>query len=426
MAESATARYVPVPVPFYPAGSEATSTASESAREASADQTAVSKRTTDQQDNLSLGYHSITYTPSEDPQESILLSELIKISRKNPLLPDSDGCLIDNFYKWAVITKNYWLSVKTIKPACKCIPGKFWGYTHEARPLHNRFSHSRRKWKLAKVHEIMRHEEMLGTKEFTLLSLTASHEGGWRATMDRLILGRNRLLKIIRKYFQGFRYIWVGEPHTDKDHRGGDIGYPHFHIVIAGRVDNTILDSEGRGLEDKLRDYWSDKWDLGSHTFGLNFEVIDNREKALNYILKYVGKSFTNERGWSAAELIFNANLYGAMSDEENPKKYRTFGMCNEYNKLFPHKAREPSVCLDARLFPIIEENPFGDEDSIFLEKSVVLPRQLIPDWLGNINLIESILKGPPDYTTRPKYDPKGKPLAYLPNHWGRPCEGLR
>ena len=374
----------------------------------------------------SLGYHSITYTTSKDSPKVPLLSELIDTSRKNPLLPDSYGFLIDSFYKWAVITENYWLSIKIIKPNCKCIPGKSWGYTFEARPLHNRFSQPRRLRKLAKVYEIMRYEEMLGTKEFTLITLTVSHEGGWRATMDRAIFGRDHLLMILRKYLPGVRYVWVSEPHPDKDKRGGDIGYPHFHLVIPCRIDNTVKDSQGRGLEDKLRDYWDTKWKLGSHTFGLDFEVIEGSNKALNYILKYVGKSFVNERGWSPAELIFNANLYGAMSDKDNPVKYRTFGMCNEYNRLFPHKAREPSVTLDSRLFPISEENPFGNDGDILLVKPIVERPQLIPDWLGNLNLIESILNGALDHTTRFKYDPHGKPLPRSPNHGGRPCEGVR
>jgi hypothetical protein len=369
----------------------------------------------------SLGYHSITHTTSEDSPKTPSLSELIEISRENPLLPDYYGDLFDNFHKWAVITENYWLSVKTIKPACKCIPGKSWGYTFEARPLHNRFSQPRRLQKLAKVYEIMRFEEMLVTGVFTLLTLTASHEGGWRATMDRLIFGRDRLLKLLRKYIPGVRFIWVAEPHPGKDGKG-DLGYPHFHLVLPTRVDNTVKDSQGRGLEDKLRDYWDTKWKLGSHTFGLDFEVIEDSNKVLNYILKYVGKSFTNERGWSPAELIFNANLFGAAHDEKNPVKYRTFGMCGTYNKLFPQSKREPSVTLDARLFPISDEVDLPEKCAMHLG-----PRpQLIPDWLGNLNLIESILKGSPDHTTRPKYDPKGKPLPRPPNHWGRPCEGLR
>lgn len=375
-------------------------------------------------ETASLGYHSITYTASENSHEPLPLSELIEISRRSAKLSYSDWNITEKFKHWAEVTENYWISIKTIKPNCKCVPGKFWGYTHEARPLHNRFSYPRRSRKLAMVHEIMRFEESLGTKEFTLLTLTASHNGGWRSTMDRLRPGRGRLLKIIRKYFPNVRYVWIAEPHNDKDNRGNvDLGYPHIHIVLMGRIDNTVKDSQGRGLEDKLREYWSEKWKLGSHTFGLDFEVIEDREKALNYILKYVGKSYANKRGWSKAELIFNMNLYGAMSDEINPMIYRTFGMSSKaYGHLFPHSKKEPSVTLDARLFPISDESDLPVKNCM---KAGPRP-QLIPDWLGNLNLIELILKAAPDYTTRFKYDPHGKPLPRPPNHWGRPCEGLR
>jgi hypothetical protein len=364
----------------------------------------------------SLGYPSITYTPPKDSTKIPLLSDLISVSCKNPLIPNTYGFLIDAFYKWAVITENYWISIKTIKPACKCVPGKSWGYSFDAKPLHNRFSNERRLHKLGKVYEIMRFEEKQETKVFTLLTLTARHDDGWRATMDRLIFGRDHLLMILRKYLPGVRYVWVAEPHPGKDGEG-DLGYPHFHLVLPERVDNTVKDSQGRGLEDKLRDYWDTKWKLGSHTFGLDFEVIEDSNKVLNYILKYVGKSFTNERGWSPAELIFNANLFGAAQDEDNPVKYRAFGMCNEYNRLFPKKNKEPSVCLDARLFPITQEGPDGQE---YPERIVWDRPQLIPDWFGNINLIDSILKGNPDYTIRTKYDKTGKIIERVPDHWGR------
>jgi hypothetical protein len=212
------------------------------------------------------------------------------------------------------------------------------------------------------------------------------------------------------------------------------------------RIDNTVKDSQGRGLEDKLREYWSEKWDIGSHTFGLDFEVIADSYKALNYILKYVGKSYANKQGWTKAELIFNMNLYGAMSDEIDPKIYRTFGMSTKaYRHLFPPSEKEDPIkirwsrtlqkkisekiryrpnriTLDARLFPVSDEANLPEKNCM---KDGPRP-QLIPDWLGNINLIESILKGSPDYATRPKYDPKGKPFPRPPNHWGRPYAGLR
>lgn len=287
---------------------------------------------------------------------------------------------------------------------------------------------------MAIIHKIMNFEiEVMGTKEFTLLTLTASHEGGWYETMERLRKGRDHLLNILRKRFPGIRFVWVGEPHSDSQ-KDIHMGYPHFHVVLSARVDNSVKDSNGRGLEDKLREYWSEEWGIGNHTFGLNFEVIDDGQKALNYLLKYVGKGFKNKRGWSEAETIFNAHLYGAAhrrKPEEVPTgdplqdniKYRIFGMCNEYNKRFGPKNKEPSVCLSARLFPMETDHLDGTQK---IPKEIWIRPQLIPDWLGNINLIESILTGSPDYTTRLKYDPQGKPLPPPPNHWGRPCRGLR
>jgi hypothetical protein len=395
----------------------------------------------------SVRYSSITYTTSEISQEPIPLSELIEISREGLNLSYPDWLLSEKFREWAKITENYWISAKIIKPNCRCIPGKSWGYSHAAQPLHTRFSLKRRSRKLAIVYQIMEYEKSRGTTEFTLLTLTATHEGGWRATMDRLREGRDKLLKLVRKHHPDTRYVWVGEPHDDKHQRGNvDLGFPHFHIVLMARIDNTVKDSQGRGLEDKLREYWSEKWDIGSHTFGLDFEVIADSYKALNYILKYVGKSYANKQGWTKAELIFNMNLYGAMSDEIDPKIYRTFGMSTKaYRHLFPPSEKEDPIkirwsrtlqkkisekiryrpnriTLDARLFPVSDEANLPEKNCM---KDGPRP-QLIPDWLGNINLIESILKGSPDYATRPKYDPKGKPFPRPPNHWGRPYAGLR
>ena len=373
----------------------------------------------------SLGYSSITYTASDELQsylKELKLSDIIKNSRGTQLVEQEYSFEIDAFYKWALITENYWLSATSIKPACKCIPGKSWGYTRGAFPIYNRFTKIRRNHKLAKIYQIMEYERALGTTTFTLLSLTSSHDGGWLETFNRLCKGRGNLLKILRKYIPGLRFIWIAEPHPN----GSDVGYPHIHLVVPGRVDNSVKDSQGRGMEDKLRELWSKDWELGSHTFGLDFQIIENSNQALNYILSYVGKGFVSERGWGPEELIFNTMLYSSSSNEQNPRVYRTVGMCNEYSELFEKKVKEPSVCLDARLFPIVQEIPGNLDGDVYPEKQVLQRPQLIPDWLGNINLIDSISKGWPDYTTRFKYDTAGKPLPRPPSHWGRPYGGLR
>lgn len=375
-----------------------------------------------------LGYSSITHTAHNPPSEPLpdpVLSELIQnaIGKATGLSGPYMG-LIEDFLKWAEMVENYWISVKTIKPFCKCVPGKYWGYDHHARPLHNRFSYQRRIVKLARVYRIIEYESELNNHDFTLITLTASHDGGWYETMDRLCKGRDRLLKLLRKYLhadypRGIRYVWVPEPHES--------GFPHIHLLVSARVDNTVRDSQGRGMEDKLRDLWSGKWALGSHTFGLDFEYMETPDKALNYMLKYVGKSFVDRRGWSEAELIFNAHLYGSLHDERIPEEdrrsYRSLGMCNEYSDLFPKKKKEPSVTLDARLFPLSDELDLPEKNCM---KGGPRP-QLIPDWLGNVNLIASINAGRPDYTTRFEYDPRtGRRLPRPSSHWGRPHVGFR
>jgi hypothetical protein len=389
-----------------------------------------------ERETTSLGYYSITYTASEELElvsPKLELSDVIKNSRGNPKVEQEYGHAIDAFYKWAQVTENYWVSAISIKPACKCVSdqqiaasikagckvdtGKSWGYTRGAFPLHNRFSQTRRNQKLLKIYKIMEYEEAkYGTTTFTLVTLTASHDGGFSETFDRLCKGRGLLMKILRKYLPKLRSVWVVEPHPN----GSDIGYPHIHLVLACRVDNSVKDSQGRGMEDKLRELWSEEWELGSHTFGLDFKVIENSNQALNYILSYTGKSFVSERGWGQEELIFNTMLYACSSNEDNPRVYRTMGLCKEYSDLFKKK-EEPSVCLDARLFPIVQEIPGNLDGDVYPEKQIIQRPQLIPDWLGNRNLVDSISKGSPDYTTRFKYDKAGKPLPRPPSHWGRP-----
>jgi len=370
----------------------------------------------------SLGYSSITYTPPETPKKEIHVSDTIRNTWKSgSLLLVPHAGLIRKFYDHVKLTEQYWISIRTIKPNCKCTPGKYWGYDHHARRLNNRWSHPRRLLKVGRMYEIGRYEESLGGTEFTLLTLTDQHNtedyaNGWYDSMERLCVGRGRLLKHVRKCIPGVRYCWVVEPHPAS-------GFPHIHLMVAARVDNSVTDPSGRGLEDKLRALWSEEWKIGSHTFGLDFEPMDSPDMALNYMLKYIGKSFADERGWGPAELIFNAHIYGAIHErgEDLAKCYRTFGMCNEYNRLFSREEKEPSVTLDVQLFPL-------DESADLPQKCCIKdgPRpQLIPDWLGNVNLISSINAGCPDYTARFECDRAGRQLPRPSSHWGRPL-GVR
>lgn len=355
------------------------------------------------------GYTVGVYEPEPIKQLSELIADSYEAHKDNPKVRAIRYQIFD-FIKYAQISENYWIHTESIKFG-KCVPGKDWGFTKSAHPCETRFSLKNRTRRLWHIHRIIDFEKAMGTQKFTLLSITASHEGGWEKTYQRLLEGWDLLSKLLRKYIPDCRYYRVAEPHPTED---GDTGYPHFHVVVAGAIDNNTKTDSGRGLEDFLRDMWSSKWSIGSHTYGLNFEVIDDNEKILNYLMKYVGKSYYSIQGWSPAELIFNTMLYACAHREVDPIAYRTMSCCQKYSELARRNNPEPSVTLEAELRPV-EPELDGDQLPV---KAVVLRRLLIPDFIGSPRFAGTVV----DYSTPSARWVNGVKIEPLPIHWGRAC----
>jgi len=268
-------------------------------------------------------------------------------------------------------------------------------------PLLNRWHPARRAAWIARMYLLTNWYE--ATKPgCTMISLTGYQEGiPIYETWDRINQSRTKLLKICRKYLGQFSYIWVVEPHTKEGS-----GYPHYHLVIFKTVDNTVKDSFGEGMEDKLRRlYSSDReiggWDTGSHTYGLDFKVMEGDqgiENLKNYLLKYISKSYITSDGWGDAELIFNAHLWGAShnwkSDDRDlvydeflnaPCMYRLIGMSRDLSRLMKpieDPDKEPVLWYHIdETEPIDVKTDKGEIEEEYVCK-ILYHREVLPDWL--------------------------------------------
>lgn len=291
--------------------------------------------------------------------------------------------LVLKFFIRMSIAENYRIHTRKYNPHHKCVPGKSgFGLSDSWIPAYNRFSQQRRNLKLKLINKIFEYEQMLGTVDFTLITLTVRHEPSWEATMIKLKRSHNLFLKHLRFMNKNLRYVAVVEPHPSPD---GNMGYPHIHLVVAGRVDNTLKTKNGRGAEDHLRDKWSKShedggWAFGSHTHGLNFEVVSDSKKILNYLLKYVGKSFYSNKGWDPEELVFNTWLSYCSSRKHDPKIYRTLTQCEKYSKLMRKEEFEDGAILMKVELEPTEEEVEGTEQPLH----TTYERRLIPDYIGS------------------------------------------
>ena len=304
-------------------------------------------------------------------------------------------------------------------------PGDF-GKRSVSGPLLNRWHPQRRIAWIAKMCQLALWYEANRIEGCTLISLTGYQENSGLSiydTWDNINESRVKLLKILRKYLGKISYFWVVEPHTENN-----TGYPHYHLAVFREVDNNIKDSQGVGMEDKLRRLYSDEWGTGSHTYGLDFQVMkgDSRINDLkNYLMKYISKGYVGTDGWSEGELIFNAHLYGATHGYREGKEgeqinekgqynrvYRLIGMSRDLSKMLKpeEEDKEQIVWLDIEE---VEPTEFKDPDTGEITTSErtkpLYQRQLIPDWLDDAFWIDKngIIK---------KHDPQ--PIFFGP--WGR------
>lgn len=208
-------------------------------------------------------------------------------------------------------------------------------------------------------------------KEITMITLTAAHpdEVAVNNAWFQLNKSRGKLIKLVKKYCGNPDYFWVCEPHPDKD-----AGYAHYHLAVFADVSNNVKDSQGRGMEDKLRDLWSTKYKTGSHTYGLDFSKNKEEVKSLkNYLVKYLRPGFLLG-GWSIGTLIFNAHLWD--------NKFRLYGASKAISHMMSIKDESDNdiVWLETRL-KTVELTPENEEVEI---DRVIWYRQYIPDWIDN------------------------------------------
>jgi hypothetical protein len=287
-----------------------------------------------------------------------------------------------------------------------------------AGPLLNRWHPKRRMQWLARMYQLALWYEANRIDGCTLISLTGYQENSGLSiydTWDNINESRKKILKILRKVFSGLSYFWVVEPHTENN-----TGYPHYHLAVFREVDNNIKDSYGEGMEDKLRRLYSKEWGTGSHTYGLDFNVMKGAtaiKDLKNYLMKYISKGYVNDAGWSDAELIFNAHLYGATHGFRPPKpeemldyrgqyskKYRLIGMSRDLSALLKPEDEDKEQIVWLHTEEVEPQEIKGEDGEIEMweRKKELYHRQLIPDWINPFREVwDGIYRDPPI-----KYDP--------------------
>jgi hypothetical protein len=350
----------------------------------------------------SLGSLSINDTPTIKP------SELAWKSYRNcsTAVKGKYGKLLLDFCRYMEMCDNSGFQAEGIAVGARCksyyaldkYSKNDYGKRKVSGPLLNRWHPKRRTAWIAKMHTVSNWYEANRIDGCTLITLTGYQENSGLSfydTWDAITESRIKLLKILRKYVGKISYFWVVEPHTQNE-----TGYPHFHLAVFANIDNNIRDSNGEGMEDKLRRLYSEEWKTGSHTYGLDFKQMtgDNNIKDLkNYLMKYISKGYIGDEIWSPGELIFNAHLYGATHGNRpgNPgempdiksnftKKYRLIGMSRDLSDLIRPEDpdREDIVWLRVDETEPTEQK---DEEGNYITSERVktlFERLLIPDWL--------------------------------------------
>ena len=349
---------------------------------------------------------SITYTTSVTPTKKPYEIAWQSYRNCSSIKKEKYGKLLPNFCTYMEMCDNSGFKAIGIAPGS---PGN--GFREINGALLNRWHPQRRIQWLAKMHHVSDWYEVNRIFGCTLITLTGYQENSGLSfydTWDNITDSRGKLLKILRKYIGKFDYFWVIEPHTGKDGEPGS-GYPHIHLAVFFEVDNNITDSQGRGMEDKLRDLYSKEWKTGSHTYGLDFKVMKGDGAIVNlknYLMKYIAKGYVNDSGWSEEELVFNAHIYGATHGYRPPKpgehlnkrgdytkNYRLIGMSNSLSEMLKPDEMEKEQVVWLKVDETETKEVFDDGGKIVeTEVSQILyERQLIPDWLDTWRLTTNV-----------------------------------
>lgn len=301
-------------------------------------------------------YKGITYTEHRQPSE-IAKEALSHIGEKDPyfqicrdFVEYLDQCEMKGF-----VLRGY-----------DTIPGKIKTCRLD---YNNRWGPARRKELSNKLEKLETWFEIQEDRPVTLVTLTSYQEGRTIAgAWYELNKSRGKLSKLIAKYFNSPDYFWVVEPHKS--------GYVHYHMAVFAHIDNETKDKKGKGIEDKFREIWAEKYKTGNHTYGLDFSKKEDEDKIKhlkNYLSKYLEKGFLLDK-WTPGMLKFNANLWET--------GFRMYGASKNIREIMNIKDDKPSqtVWLETKLeLPEKMENG----ECINVDK-VIWYRQYIPDWLDS------------------------------------------
>jgi hypothetical protein len=301
-------------------------------------------------------YNSITSTPSTIAKDSLI--RMLDLPKSDPrhkydLLCSEFVDYLDKCEQKGFMIKGY----DTVKGKILNLPMSY----------DNRWGPSRRQELSEKLKRLEFWFEMQEDRPVTMATLTSYHPADETvgSSWFKLNQARGKFLKMIKKYCgKDTDYFWVPEPHPSSD-----TGYVHYHIAIFADIPIE--------LENKLRNLWSEKYKVGSHTYGLDFSTKQNKDSKIrslkNYLSKYLEKGFLLKE-WSTGLLIFNATLWDT--------GFRMYGASTPIRKMMNIKDEKDNhiVWLETRM-QTIEITPEGEEVEI---DKVIWYRQYIPDWIDS------------------------------------------
>ena len=299
-------------------------------------------------------YKSITVTPKDSSE--IAKDALLKLDNSDP---EYRNCFefvdyLDKCESKGFTIKGY----ETRKGKLLNLPMSY----------NNRWGPVRRRELSEKLKRLEFWFEFQEDRPVTLVTLTSYHEGlSISSAWFELNKSRDKLRKLIHKYFGNVDYFWVVEPHKS--------GYAHYHMAVFADVDNNTKDKKGRGIEDKFRDLWSKKYKTGNHTYGLDFAQKKDESKIKhlkNYLQKYLSKGFLLDK-WTPGMLKFNA----AMHDTG----FRMYGASKNIRDIMNCDTEKPSqvVWLETKM-----QYPESVNGEVLELEKVIWYRQYIPDWLDS------------------------------------------
>ncbi len=301
--------------------------------------------------NSLVQYKSITSTPTDIAKDALL--KMLELPLNHPARKYDKVCsdfveYLDKCEQKGFMVKGY----DTKKGKILNLPMAY----------NNRWGPARRAWLSDKLKRLEFWFEMQEDQPVTMITLTsyqADHTipQAWQA----LNKGRHNLLSMLSKHLGKIDYFWVPEPHKS--------GYVHYHMAVFADIPIE--------LENKLRKLWAEKYQIGSHTYGLDFSQKRDKKSKINHLKNYLSKYL--EKGfligeWTTGMLLFNAHLWDT--------GFRMYGASKRIRDMMNIKDEKDSdvVWLETRM-QTMELTPDGEEVEI---DKVIWYRQYIPDWIDS------------------------------------------